>query len=208
MSSPENIPVYGERSQLANGGRLIYLHGFRSSPASAKAVWLAQRMHVRGQSSRFICPLLPPSPREAVDLVRGQFDLQPEDTLVGSSLGGYYATWLAEKYGCRAVLLNPAIDPARDLRSLVGWHRMFHDESKSFQFRAEYLDELRELEMLGLSFPKRYFLIAATGDELIDWRDMVRRYGGAEQLVLPGGDHAMSNFPEFGDKVLRFAGML
>lgn len=201
-----DVPVYSETARGIQAGRLIYLHGFRSSPASAKATWLHERMRAMGLATRIICPQLPPSPREAMELVRHQFDPQPEDTLVGSSLGGYYSTWLAERYGCRAVLLNPAIDPARGLRPYVG-HQRFYHSAGSFLFLERYLDELRDLDVPVITFAERYFLIAAKGDDLIDWRDMVARYGGARQLVLPGSDHGLSDFAKYGQQVLEFAGM-
>ncbi|MGB7182104.1 MAG: YqiA/YcfP family alpha/beta fold hydrolase, partial [Burkholderiaceae bacterium] len=99
---------------------LIYLHGFRSSPASFKARLLHEYFCSRGLESQFACPQLPVSPRAAIEQISAQFQLGKQDTLVGSSLGGFYATWLAELTGCRAVLVNPAIFPARDLRSYVG----------------------------------------------------------------------------------------
>jgi uncharacterized protein len=187
--------------------RLIYLHGFRSSPQSTKARWLASAMHSIGRSAQFQCPQLPASPRESVELVRREFDLQAADTLVGSSLGGYYATYLAERYGCRAVLLNPAIQPARDLKSMTGPQTMFHSDA-AFDFRAEYLSELRDMDTGTITFPARYFLIAAKGDELLDWREMVARYRGARHLVLEGSDHGLSNFSDYGHLVLEFAGHL
>lgn len=187
--------------------RLIYLHGFRSSPASFKAVWLLQRLAEIGKAVRFVCPQLPASPAAAIRLVSGQFDLQPDDTLVGSSLGGFYATYLAERFGCRAVLLNPAIFPARDLRGMVGEHKLYHSDG-AFEFRAEYLRELRELEMPIITFAARYFLIAAKGDELLDWREMARFYAAARQHILEQSDHGLSDFPQYGDQVLQFAGLL
>jgi uncharacterized protein len=192
---------------MTQSNRLIYLHGFRSSPASFKAVWLHDRLRELGKSAWFACPQLPPSPYEAVQLIRHRFDLQPDDTLVGSSLGGYYATYLAEHTGCRAVLLNPAVNPARDLRTLVGKHKMYHSD-EAFEFRAEYLNELRDLEVAILTFLPRYFLIAAQGDELLDWREMRRHYGGAKELILEGSDHGLTDFAEYGDQVLEFSGLL
>jgi uncharacterized protein len=192
---------------MTNSGRLIYLHGFRSSPASFKAVWLHQRLQELGKSAWFACPPLPPSPYEAIQLIRRGFDLQPDDTLVGSSLGGFYATYLAEHTGCRAVLLNPAIDPAHGLRALVGKHKMYHSDD-AFEFRAEYLHELRELEIPILTFLPRYFLIAAQGDEVLDWRTMQQHYQGARQLILPGSDHGLSDFAQYGDQVVEFSGLL
>ncbi len=186
--------------------RVIYLHGFRSSPKSFKAQLIARRMVQLGRGADFACPQLPASPREAVALVRQEFAPAAGDTLVGSSLGGFYATALAEGLGCRAVLLNPAVHPAADLRGETGATTMYHSDDP-FEFRPEYLDELRALEVAAITFPGRYFLIAAKGDELLDWRQMVARYPGARQKVLEGSDHGMSDFAAYLDEVLAFAGV-
>ena len=189
-----------------SGSRILYLHGFRSSPKSFKAQWLAQRLAALGQSHRFQCPQLPASPREAIELIRHTYDPQPGDTLIGSSLGGYYATWLAEHYGCRAALLNPAVRPADRLSEQIGTQRMWHSD-EPFEFRHEYVNELRDLDTHMITFPQRYLLVAAKGDELLDWRDMVARYPGARHMVLAGSDHGLSDFADYGDEVLRFAGV-
>lgn len=187
--------------------RLIYLHGFRSSPASFKARLIDERMQALGRGADFVCPQLPASPAEAVALVSERLLPQLHDTLVGSSLGGYYATWLAERHGCRAVLLNPAVEPARDLRGHVGPQKMFHSDAP-FVFEPRYLGELAALEVGAITFPERYLLVAAKGDELLDWREMVGRYPGARRIVLEGSDHGLSDFAELLDEVLGFAGML
>jgi len=184
--------------------RVIYLHGFRSSPLSFKARLIAQRMAVLGRGSDFVCPQLPPSPLAAVGLVREAIAPAAEDTLVGSSLGGFYATWLAERLGCRAVLLNPAVRPARDLRSYDGPQTLYHSD-EPFDFRPEYLAEMRSLEVPVITFAERYFLIAARGDELLDWREMVAHYPGARHHVLGGSDHGLSDFEDYVDEVLAFA---
>lgn len=188
-------------------GRLIYLHGFRSSPASFKARMLARRMTELGRGADFVCPQLPASPLAATKLVCEAIAPQPSDTLVGSSLGGFYATWVAERLGCRAVLLNPAVNPARDLRGYDGPRTMYHSD-EPFDFRPEYVDELRALEVAAITDPRRYFLIAAQGDELLDWREMTAHYPGARQLVIAGSDHGLSDFADYIDQVLAFAGVI
>lgn len=175
---------------------LLYLHGFRSSPKSFKA----QRMHAWLQAHRpdvhWWCPQLPPSPREAMALVlQGVAAWQRERMAVlGSSLGGYYATWVAERTGCPAVLLNPAIDPARDLAAYIGEQTAFHTPEERFFFRAEYVDELHALHAGPVTRPDRYLAIVAKGDEVLDWREMVARYPGVRLQLLEGGDHALSDF--------------
>ncbi len=159
-----------------------------------------------GRGADFACPQLPASPAEAVALVSSQYRPGPRDTLVGSSLGGYYATWLAERHGCRAVLLNPAVHAARDLAGQVGAQRMYHSD-EPFVFEPTYVGELAALEAGVIASPDRYLLVAAKGDELLDWREMVARYPGARHIVLEGGDHGLSGFAPLIDEVLRFAGM-
>ncbi|HEY0877167.1 MAG TPA: YqiA/YcfP family alpha/beta fold hydrolase [Zeimonas sp.] len=166
---------------------------------------LAERLAALGRSDDFACPQLPPSPAEAIDLVLREVGPGPDDTLVGSSLGGYYATWLAERSGARAVLLNPAIAPARDLAPYVGELRGYHDD-RPFRFEARYLDELRALHAGELRDPSRYLLVAAKGDEVLDWREMVGRYPGVRTLLLEGGDHGLTGFDALADEVLGFAG--
>ena len=185
--------------------RLIYLHGFRSSPSSFKARLLGRRMAEWGLADRFVCPQLPASPRAAIALVCDAIVPTAEDTLVGSSLGGYYATWLADRFGSRLVLLNPAVDPADGLQAHVGVQTMYHSD-EPFEFRPEYVDELRALRLPGTPDPRRCLLVAAKGDELLDWRDMVARYPGARHEVLEGSDHGLSDFEEYMDEVLAFAG--
>lgn len=190
----------------ARSPRLLYLHGFRSSPASFKARLLADRMTRLGRSADFFCPALPVSPMLAVRGILEDFAPRPQDILIGSSLGGFYATWLAERSGARAVLLNPAVAPASGLRAYVGQHKNFHDEG-SFRFEEHYLDELRALDVPMITFARRYFLIAATGDELLDWRQMARHYPGARQHIIEGSDHSLSDFADYMDEVLAFAGV-
>jgi predicted esterase YcpF (UPF0227 family) len=187
---------------------ILYLHGFRSSPQSFKTRLLARRMQELGRESEYLCPQLPGSPMQAAALaLRLAQQVPVQDlTLIGSSLGGYYALWLAEQLGCRAVLLNPAVNAPRDLADQVGVTTSYHS-NESFEFKAEYIDELKALNTARITCPQRYFLIAATGDELLDWREMVAEFPGARQLVIEGGDHGLSNFSDYMDGVLAFCGI-
>jgi len=187
---------------------ILYLHGFRSSPQSMKARLVGERMAALGLADQLICPQLPASPRLAMALALSLIEGIPAQQLsiVGSSLGGYYATWLAERIGCRAVLLNPAVVPGLDLDRHVGVTTQYHSD-EPFEFKRAYIDELRALEVAHISQPERYFLIAATGDEVLDYRDMVRHYQGARQHVIEGSDHAISEFPHYLDAILAFCGI-
>jgi uncharacterized protein len=187
---------------------ILYLHGFRSSPLSFKARLLAERMAALGRGAEYLCPQLPPSPRAAIKLAErlaAQFEAG-QLSLIGSSLGGAYATWLAERLGCRAVLLNPAIRPARDLAPHVGSMTAYHT-NEPFEFKQEYIAELNELAVSRISRPERYLLVAATGDEVLDWREMVAHYPGAQQCIIQGSDHGISEFADYVDRVLAFCGL-
>ena len=187
---------------------ILYLHGYRSSPLSMKSRLLAAQMQALGRGAEWLCPQLPASPKlaieQALSLVR---NVPPAElTIIGSSLGGYYATWLAEQLGCRAVLLNPAIVPLLDLEQHVGVSTEFHSD-KPFEFKREYIDELRAFAVPAITQPQRYFLIAATGDEVLDYRDMLAHYQGAQQCVIDGSDHGISEFAAYLAPVLAFCGI-
>jgi len=187
---------------------ILYLHGFRSSPQSNKAQLIRARLAQRGRLEEYLCPQLPASPRAAAQLIEATARVEDSGrlALIGSSLGGYYATWLAERTGCRAVLLNPAIAPYEDLRAHLGIQPVFFSD-QSIDMKAEYLDELRALDTPRVTRPERYFLLAATGDEIIDWRTMLAKYAGCRQHVIQGSDHQISDFARYVDEVLDFCGI-
>ena len=185
---------------------LLYLHGFRSSPQSTKAQLMAARVRAEHPAVHWWCPQLPPSPAAAAALIDAGTADWPAARMavVGSSLGGYYASWLAGRRGCRAVVLNPAVDPARDLAAHIGEQSAWHDPAERFFFRPEYVDELHALQAGPRADPARYLAVIAKGDELLDWREMAARYLGARLRVLEGGDHALSDFARHLDEVLAF----
>jgi predicted esterase YcpF (UPF0227 family) len=187
---------------------ILYLHGFRSSPQSFKARLLREQLHTMGKSEKWLCPQLPASPAEAMQLMQQLVSAIPAKdlTLIGSSLGGYYATALAEQIGCRAVLLNPAVTPAQDLERQVGLSTAWHSDDP-FDFKPEYVGQLAPLAVPQITQPQRYFLLAATGDEVLDWRSMTAHYAGARQHVIEGSDHGMSDFDKYMDEVLQFCGI-
>ena len=187
---------------------IIYLHGFLSSPQSSKAMLLRDALVQRGRADDYVCPQLPLSPRAAAKLVlaTAQMESAEELTVIGSSLGGFYATWLAEQLGCRAVLLNPSIKPFDDLRPYVGSQRLY-GSGDTVDFKPQYLEELQAIDTPRITRPERYFLVAATGDELIDYRTMVAKYAGARQKVIQGSDHQLTDFAQYLDEVLAFCGV-
>ena len=185
---------------------ILYLHGFRSSPLSIKAQRLAARLEQRGLAAAWRCPQLPVSPREAARAIAAMATREDACPLaiIGSSLGGYYATWIAEQIDCRVVLLNPAVRPDRDLAPHLGLQTVYHSE-ETVEIKAEFLDELRALRTGAITRPERYLLVAATGDEVLDWREMVARYPAARQVIIEGSDHGLTDFETIIDDVIDFA---
>ena len=184
---------------------ILYLHGFRSSPQSFKARMLRAHQLALGKGGQFLCPQLPAPPRAAMQLAQTLVaGVDPAQlAVIGSSLGGYYATALAEQTGCRAVLLNPAITPARDLERHIGPSTAWHSD-EAFTFEAAYIDELAAIAVSQITQPQRYLLLAATGDEVLDWRDMTAHYAGVRQRVIEGSDHGLSDFDKYIDEVIEF----
>ncbi|AVR87444.1 YqiA/YcfP family alpha/beta fold hydrolase [Thauera aromatica] len=188
---------------------IVYLHGFCSAPASLKATALRARMAERGLAERFWCEQLPVSPRAAVALaeqaIRRSLAAGRQPTVVGSSLGGYYATWLAERHGLRAVLVNPAVVAPLSLERYLGPQANLYTGER-FTFERRHIDETRALEVPRISRPQRYWLLVETGDEVLDYRHAVEKYAGARQTVLDGGDHGFSRWNDYLDAVIEFAG--
>jgi uncharacterized protein len=188
---------------------LLYLHGFRSSPKSTKARMVEARVRERHPSVTWWCPQLPPSPGEAMRGVLEGIAAWPADRMgvIGSSLGGFYATCVGAARNCRAVALNPAVHPARDLAKYIGDQTAWHDPAEHFYFAPEYVDELSALDPGPLLDPEKYFAVIAKGDELLDWREMTARYAGCRIRLLEGSDHALSDFDEHIAEVFAFLGL-
>jgi uncharacterized protein len=192
---------------------IVYLHGFRSSPGGIKARIFARAVAALPEASRprLFVPALAPDPAMAVDGVAGWIGREvrsPADqlTLIGSSLGGFYATHLAERFGARAALINPAIRPYDDLLPYAGAQTNLHT-GETFEVTAGHFAALRGLAVPRITRPERYFLLVRTGDEVLDWREAVAYYGGARQYVAGGGDHGWEDFAGEVPAVLRFAGV-
>ena len=184
---------------------ILYLHGFKSSPQSFKARLIGETLAAQGRADDYLCPQLPASPAAAVMLALSLVQDVPanELTVIGSSLGGFYATWIAERLGCRAVLLNPAVQPPRELEQYVGISSAYHSD-QPFEFKHAYIDELRALAVPTITRPERYLLIAATGDEVLDWREMQAHYPGAQHVIIQGSDHGIADFADYLATVLAF----
>lgn len=188
-----------------DGPLILYLHGFCSSPASWKSRLLGEEMARRGLAGHFACPQLSPVPDEAVACADALIEeADGRVLLVGSSLGGHYANHLAERHDLRAVLINPAVIDRLDLDLFVGDHVNFHS-GEAFTFSEAHAAQLKV--QVRPPAPARYWLLAETGDEVLDVRQAEAFYAGCRQTILPGGDHSFTKFPDFVSQIIEFAGL-
>ena len=185
---------------------LLYLHGFISSPKSRKALMLGDFLRNFAPEIRYAVPELDHRPAQAISQVQWHcLGIAPQALmLIGSSLGGYYATVVAEKIGCRAVLLNPAVHPHTHFGRYLGAQQNLYT-GESFELTAQHVAELAALDFPAISRPGRYWLIVETGDEVLDYREAVAFYAGAHQSVVQGGDHALSSFAEHVPDIVSWA---
>lgn len=187
---------------------IVYLHGLNSSPASIKARALGSAIAALPVDARpeYFVPQLHHRPAEAMRAVCAWVEARSPGlrAFVGSSLGGFYATHLAERYGTKAVMINPTIRPYEDLASHLGPQRNMYT-GEEYELTREHFAELAALKVERITRPQRYFLLTQTGDEVLDWREAVAFYGGAWQFVQGGGNHAFQDFDEQIPAILRFA---
>jgi predicted esterase YcpF (UPF0227 family) len=142
-------------------------------------------------------PALHHRPAHAMDQILAECaPVAPADlTLVGSSLGGFYATVAAERLGCRAALLNPAVHPHTHFARYLGPQKNLYTGAQ-FVLTEDHVNDLRVMDPPAITRPQRYWLFVETGDEVLDYRQAVGYYAGALQDVVRGGDHALVSFPE------------
>jgi predicted esterase YcpF (UPF0227 family) len=185
---------------------LLYLHGFRSSPQSAKAQTMAALVQARHPGVTWWCPQLPASPAQAMALLLKGTAAWPRGlmAIMGSSLGGFYAAWLSAHMGVPAVLINPAVHPSRDLARYIGEHPVWQDPAQSIFFEPAYVQELVELESQPLPTRPATLALIAKGDELLDWREMRARHLAGQVRLIEGSDHALSDFEEHLPQILEF----
>ncbi len=191
---------------------IIYLHGFRSAPVSIKAQELRQHMEDKGLDASFLCGQLPFAPRQAISFVEAQLARCRENnpqfppTLVGSSLGGFYATWLSEKYGLKAVVVNPAVKAPLLMEDWLGPQTNMYT-GEEFVFSREHIAELQAFTVKEIRNPRNFWLLAETGDEVLDYRDAVSLYADCRQTVIEGGNHGFTCWQDYLDQILWFAGL-
>ncbi|MBI1394410.1 MAG: esterase [Betaproteobacteria bacterium] len=183
----------------------IYIHGFNSSPQSVKARQLGGYLERQGRGAEFACPALSHWPREAMHQLEALLHRSgaAATVLVGSSLGGFYATWLAEQHGCRAVLVNPGVDAHEGLKAYLGPQQNLYT-GEPYELTVEHLRQLESYSVPAITDPSRFFLIVTTGDEVLDYREAVARFAGARQRVVQGSDHGFAEFQDYLDEVVAF----
>lgn len=185
---------------------IVYIHGFNSSPQSTKARQLKARLDALGRGAEYWCPALPDRPARAMAMLEAEVGRQAAEsvTLVGSSLGGFYSTWLVEKYGVKAVLVNPGIVPHQGLESYLGPQKNLYT-GEAYVLTREHLEEMRALYVPRPARLDHYFVMVTTGDEVIDYHHTIETFAGARQLVIEGSDHGFAEFENYLDSVLDFA---
>lgn len=183
----------------------LYIHGFNSSPASHKAELLRRYLAARGE--RCLVPHLSWVPDEAVDHLESLIGANTNDdiVLVGSSLGGYYAAYLAERYQCKAILINPAIRPYELLRDYIGRNRNMYTGLR-YTLATHHVEQLCKYEVNALTSPQQLLLLLQTGDELLDYRQALIKYQASPSIVIEGGSHGFDGFEKVMDHVINFGG--
>ncbi len=171
---------------------IVYLHGFASSSQSEKALLVREFIQQQFPQHRLSVPDLPYTPAEAWQELQQLCTAQPPDFIIGSSLGGFLATALAEQYGCRAALINPAVRPHLLLQQHLG--RYYHPvRQQHYEVRAEHLPQLQQLVVHSIRHPARYLVLLQTGDEVLDYRQALDFYQQCQTDVQEGGDHSYQN---------------
>jgi predicted esterase YcpF (UPF0227 family) len=183
---------------------LVYLHGFLSSPLSQKAQETIAWMREHGLEKQLICPQIPMHPQAAGELLQAIFaPLAGDFCVIGSSLGGFFATWAAEEFGGRAVLVNPAVKPYALIDRYLGPQQNYQT-GEIHQIDASFAIELHQFERQPTQL-QRYWLLTQTGDEVLAYQDAVDYYQGCLQTIVPGGDHSFIDFAQWLPKIWAFA---
>lgn len=183
----------------------IYIHGFNSSPESLKGQQLIRHFESIDQASQLSVPALSHWPEEAMQQLEEMVDQHDDLLLIGSSLGGFYATYLSERYSkVKAVLVNPAVAPQKLLGALLGPQKNFYS-GEEYELTLEHMAQLERLYYPRLQYPERLLLMQQEGDETLDYRDAVRYYSQSAQIVQPGGHHGFENFESMLPTIFAFA---
>lgn len=183
---------------------LLYLHGFNSSPISSKARKTYEYCERLGIADRIAIPELPHAPAQAMDeMCRIIEDQSCPVALIGSSLGGYYASYLAEKYNLRAALINPAVNPAALWHDHLGENRNYYS-GRRYTITQEHVEQLRAIDTPVLRFPENFLLLVQTGDETLDYRLAVDKYKCSTSIIQDGGNHSFTAYDTMLPTIFEF----
>ena len=187
-------------------GSILYIHGFNSAPESKKATQLISVMQGMGLGDQLRVPALHHHPREAMAQLTAAISEMDRPLLVGSSLGGYYATWLAEQHGLKALLVNPAVSPHRMFDGYLGTQTNLYS-GETWELTLDHVQALAELEVAAPQDPQRYQVWLQTGDETLDYRNAEKYYKACVLRIEAGGDHSYQGFAQQLPALLSFAGI-
>lgn len=191
---------------------LIYIHGFISSPQSAKAQLILRAMEDLGRGAEYAVPQLPFDPVSAIEKLEATIEQAKVKVnsirigLIGSSLGGYYATWLANKYKLKAVLVNPSVRPYESLKNYLGEVENLYTGER-YTFESRHIEILKTFDVEKLARPEDFYLMVQTGDEVLDYRQAVEKYAFCRQEIQEGGSHGFDNFENMIPSVFQFLGI-
>jgi predicted esterase YcpF (UPF0227 family) len=175
---------------------LIYIHGFNSSPASLKARQTQAFLDAKHASLNrpFLCPALSSEPDKAIDQLQGLIEkLNGPIGLIGSSMGGYYATWLGEKFGLKSVLINPAVRPYDFMMEYLGENANYHTGER-YILERRHVDIARALDVDSIKIPENLWVLLQTGDEVLDYRQAKVKYAQCKLTIEQGGDHSFQHY--------------
>lgn len=184
---------------------ILYIHGLNSSPASTKASQLIRAVQHADLSAQLRVPALHHHPRQAIEQLQAAIAELGRPLLVGSSLGGYYATYLAEQHGLDALLINPAVTPHKRFDGHLG-PQTNHYTGETWQLTHDHVQALAELEVAPPRDPQRYHVWLQTADETLDYRHAQAYYAGCTLDIREGGDHSYQGFAERLPEILSLAG--
>lgn len=187
-------------------GSILYIHGLNSSPDSQKARQMSALMQRIGLAEHLRVPALHHHPRQAIAQLEAALAELDAPLLVGSSLGGYYATHLAERYGLQALLINPVVNPHRLFDGYLGVQTN-HYTGELWQLTQDHVTALAELEVPAPADPARFQVWLQTGDETLDYRQAAAFYQACSVHIESGGDHGFQGFARKLPALLEFAGI-
>ena len=184
---------------------LLYIHGLNSSALSNKASRLIALMSSLGVGEQLRVPELHHHPRQAMVQLEAAIQALGRPLLVGSSLGGYYATHLAHRHGLKAVLINPAVNPHQLFDGYLGTQQNLYTGER-WELTQDHITALAELEVPAPQDPDRIQVWLQTGDETLDYRRAESFYRACALRIQAGGDHSYQGFAEQMPALLSFAG--